>query len=168
MFGCGVNPSEEKTLYASRVVSVEPALCQSAEWILHLYCSSQRLLCCIWNQSILAVHCNSWCSCLSHPILELQGAQWVLLVFHFKFLGLGLIHQNCHERFVCWPQVTVGREPLWMPRGLLVLEFRGWRRGTAAVGQPWVEGSQRGCCSCGHGHAVTAELTFWNLWHWII
>lgn len=65
---------------------------------------------------------------------ELQGAQWELLVFHFRFLGLGSMHQNCHERFVCWPQVAIGREPLWMLRGLIVLEFRGWRE-TAAVGR---------------------------------
>lgn len=47
VFGCVVNPSEEKTLYASRVVSVEPAPCQSAKSVLHLYCLFQRLLCCI-------------------------------------------------------------------------------------------------------------------------
>lgn len=30
------------------------------------------------------------------------------------------MHQNCHERFVCWPQVAIGREPLWRLKGLLV------------------------------------------------
>lgn len=62
---------------------------------------SQRLLCCIWNRSILSVHCSYWSSCLSCPILGLQGVEWV-----------GLMHQDCHEWYVCWPQVAIGRAPL--------------------------------------------------------
>lgn len=30
------------------------------------------------------------------------------------------MHQNCHERFVCLPQVAIGREPLWMLKDLLI------------------------------------------------